>query len=92
MVAMQSQPQTATRPGLAGWRQNPLSSVALSLVTLAIVCYFVVVPLATILISSLKPAGLPDTRGWTLDHLRYVFLSADTYLLLATHSPSPSGR
>ncbi len=68
------------RPRRVAW--DRIAPLALSIVTLLIVGYFVVLPLATILISSLKPAGLPNTPGWTLEHLADVFGSADTYRLL----------
>lgn len=71
-----------TMPARARGLVRRLSSLLLPLAGLAIVTYFVAVPLVTILISSVKPQGLPGTPGWTLSHIASVFLSSDTYFLL----------
>ncbi len=69
---------------VAGWWRAiwRVPNLFATLVALAIVSYFVIVPLITILVSSLKPQGLPNTPGWTLGHISSVFLAGDTYHLI----------
>lgn len=48
----------------------------------ALLAVLTVVPLITVLVSSLRPLGLPLGSEWTLDHYREVWSSAYTYELV----------
>jgi ABC-type spermidine/putrescine transport system permease subunit II len=48
----------------------------------ALLFVLTIVPLIIVLLSSLRPAGLPLSDGWTLDHYRAVWYSPYTYGLV----------
>lgn len=48
-----------------------------------LVAYLVLLPLALLLVSSVKPSGFPLDAGWTLKHYGLVYLDAGFYRLLA---------
>jgi iron(III) transport system permease protein len=48
----------------------------------ALLFVLTIVPLLTVLLSSLRPAGLPLSDGWTLDHYRAIWQLPYTYDLV----------
>lgn len=72
-------PRPATHRGRGGALRRWIPTTVLGVV----LGYIVLVPLALLLWSSVKPTGLPRDAGFTLDHYRDVYGDPDTLVLAA---------
>src|ERR1700752_2701418 len=74
-----AQPRPRT---VATARPRFLTGRMLAFVLLAmLLALLTVVPLATVVVGSFRPMGLPLSAGWTLDHYAQVWGDAYTYVL-----------
>jgi len=64
------------RSSLLRWENAPAALL------LAILCYLVLIPIALLLIASLKPTGLPLDPGWGLDNYVKVYGDPSFYQLI----------
>jgi iron(III) transport system permease protein len=71
--------------GAAGLRPRRVAprGYALPVLLAALLAVLTVLPVATIIVASFRPSGLPLSEGWTLGHFVRVWSSAYSYRLVA---------
>src|SRR6185312_6924698 len=73
--------QAHRRPASSAARMISGRTVAF-LLLVALLVILTVVPLATVVVGSFRPMGMPLSAGWTLQHYTQVWGDAYTYVLV----------